>query len=255
MNQKQESIMAGIASMLVLFSALVSPMVSIILSVEAMLGFAVYKYFQGNKQPLPLTKLILGLFILLLPLIIGGGWFSYRIWTTNFQDNSELPLVIEKKSLAQELAECLPKSDMASRDKCQQLMATITDYDTCVAAGFPVMESYPQRCQTASGKTFTKEATPPDSAENLSYEGSFACLPHKETNGPVTMECAFGLLTDDGTYYALDLSAVTDEFTQMGGKSRIRVDGAMMPVETLSSDRWSKYNIKGIIRVITVTEL
>lgn len=34
---------------------------------------------------------------------------------------------------------------------------TITTYDECVAAGYPVMESYPPKCQTRDGKTFSQD--------------------------------------------------------------------------------------------------
>lgn len=33
----------------------------------------------------------------------------------------------------------------------------ISSYDECVAAGFPVMESYPPQCRTDSGETFTQD--------------------------------------------------------------------------------------------------
>lgn len=33
----------------------------------------------------------------------------------------------------------------------------ITNFDECVAAGNPVMESYPEQCRTEDGKTFTRE--------------------------------------------------------------------------------------------------
>ena len=32
--------------------------------------------------------------------------------------------------------------------------ATVTDFDSCVAAGYPVMESYPPQCTTPDGKHF-----------------------------------------------------------------------------------------------------
>ena len=30
----------------------------------------------------------------------------------------------------------------------------VTNYDECVAAGYPVMESYPMQCRTPDGRTF-----------------------------------------------------------------------------------------------------
>lgn len=34
---------------------------------------------------------------------------------------------------------------------------TISSYDQCVAAGYPVMESYPEQCNAGNGKTFTRD--------------------------------------------------------------------------------------------------
>jgi hypothetical protein len=62
-------------------------------------------------------------------------------------------------SLAGQLADCLPKSDTASRDKCLKLQEQITDFDSCAMAGFPIMESYPLQCMTADGRSFTQQGT------------------------------------------------------------------------------------------------
>lgn len=34
--------------------------------------------------------------------------------------------------------------------------ASITNYEECAAAGYPIMESYPERCATPDGRTFTR---------------------------------------------------------------------------------------------------
>src|SRR3989344_764356 len=34
--------------------------------------------------------------------------------------------------------------------------STVTNFESCAAAGYPVMESYPRQCRTASGKTFVE---------------------------------------------------------------------------------------------------
>ncbi len=59
--------------------------------------------------------------------------------------------------LAAELAKCLPRSDQGSRQICQQLMDKIQDFDTCVLAGFPIRETYPEQCVTADGRLFTNQ--------------------------------------------------------------------------------------------------
>lgn len=34
--------------------------------------------------------------------------------------------------------------------------AEVTDYESCVAAGFPIMESYPEKCADGEGNTYTR---------------------------------------------------------------------------------------------------
>lgn len=63
----------------------------------------------------------------------------------------------EQMSLADELKECLPKSDTASHEKCNKLLATIRNFDDCVNAGFSIMKSNPPQCTTPDGRNFTDE--------------------------------------------------------------------------------------------------
>ncbi len=59
--------------------------------------------------------------------------------------------------IASQLRDCLPKSDTASRERCQQLLSEINSFDECVAAGFSVMESNPPQCSTPDNRTFIQE--------------------------------------------------------------------------------------------------
>src|SRR3989344_5831665 len=42
-----------------------------------------------------------------------------------------------------------------NREEAQLL--SITNFDECVAAGYPIMESYPEQCATPDGRTFVNE--------------------------------------------------------------------------------------------------
>lgn len=78
--------------------------------------------------------------------------------------------------------------------------------------------------------------------------GTIICLPHKDTTGPQTMECAQGLRADDGFNYVLDLASLSEEERMsLQGDARIEVTGMLVPIEILSSDRWMKYDVKGVI--------
>jgi hypothetical protein len=71
----------------------------------------------------------------------------YSLWTIT--ENKE-------NSLAEELRDCLPKSNTVSHEKCTELLKQITDYDSCVDAGFSIMKSNPPQCATPDGRTFVE---------------------------------------------------------------------------------------------------
>lgn len=39
---------------------------------------------------------------------------------------------------------------------------SINNFEECVSAGYPIMESYPERCQTPDGRTFTRQVSETD---------------------------------------------------------------------------------------------
>lgn len=85
--------------------------------------------------------------------------------------------------------------------------------------------------------------------------GTFVCLPHRDTSGPQTQECAFGLKADNGNYYALDWSATPTSSSDLPMDRRFSVSGTLVPIEAISSDQWQKYNVKGIIKVTSHQEI
>ena len=123
----------------------------------------------------------------------------------------------------------------------QQPNKNITSFEECVAAGYSVQNSYPEKCSVPGKKTFTKEI-PHD--QSMEFEGVIVCLPHKNTDGPHTLECATGLKTDDGTYYSLATKeGDTSLATAAGSEKRVRMHGAFKE----SSD--TKYQSKSTITV------
>jgi hypothetical protein len=91
-------------------------------------------------------------------------------------------------------------------------------------------------------KLVNKEVPAPTKQE-ITLTGEFTCLPHKDTSGPQTMECAYGLKTADGKYYAIDTHK-----NFPSGKI-ITVTGTLVPVEALNTDTFNKYDIVGIVNV------
>lgn len=121
----------------------------------------------------------------------------------------------------------------------QQDNVSITSFDECVKAGNPVMESNPPRCRTADGVTFTGNIP-----QSVRVKGEVVCLPHKDTSGPVTLECAYGLKGINGKFYALldtdpeykNISSLpTGEVAVITGKFTEQLD--------------SEYDIVGVIEI------
>lgn len=84
--------------------------------------------------------------------------------------------------------------------------------------------------------------------------GMQTCLPHKDTDGPHTMECAIGMKTDAGEYYALDFAAISQIPPIIQDGDRFKANGMITPIEMLSTDQWQKYDIVGIFSVTDSVE-
>ncbi len=93
--------------------------------------------------------------------------------------------------------------------------------------------------------------------EKTTLKGVYTCLPHRESKGPQTTECALGIKTDNGVYYAMDTNLIQSKniLSSLTTGDRIQIDGPIVPVEQLNSDSWQKYDIHGIISVTGIHKL
>ena len=84
-------------------------------------------------------------------------------------------------------------------------------------------------------------------AGNISIEGTMVCLPHKNTDGPQTLECAYGLLDDSGRYFALrDTDPSYGNISGVPFNIKVRVEGNFNPEES------NVYKSIGIIQVTKI---
>lgn len=87
----------------------------------------------------------------------------------------------------------------------------------------------------------------------VTLAGRFTCLPHKDQSGPQTEECAFGLRTDGGEYYAVDAAQLSStERAQLENGQYITAEGTVVIKEALSSNQWAKYDMKGVFTVTRI---
>lgn len=111
--------------------------------------------------------------------------------------------------------------------------------------GIQFMHTDQQPTNTGSGLIVPQQVT---------LEGVYTCLPHRDTTGPQTMECALGMQATTNRFYALDLSSIpASQKMGLATGSGVRVQGLMTPVEMLNSDQWQKYYIVGIIKADTLS--
>jgi hypothetical protein len=86
--------------------------------------------------------------------------------------------------------------------------------------------------------------------------GTWECLPHKDTSGPQTTECALGIFSkEDNKHYALNLSLMSRAPVDYRTGTTLRVSGILVPIEQLSTEQWQKYDIAGIISATTIDEV
>jgi hypothetical protein len=96
-----------------------------------------------------------------------------------------------------------------------------------------------------SGKA-SEQIIPDALPKNVTMSGTYVCLPHSEQAGAQTEECAFGIKTDDGDYYAVNFGQSADQMKLFQSGAHVVAEGFVVAKEALSTDHWNKYNMKGI---------
>jgi hypothetical protein len=94
----------------------------------------------------------------------------------------------------------------------------------------------------------------PPPGEQQVFNGIYVCLPHLDTSGPQTLECALGLQTAGNINYALNTSALAPgTFTEFNTGEELEVMGKLTPrAQIAAGDRLLIYNIVGVIEVVAV---
>lgn len=121
------------------------------------------------------------------------------------------------------------------------------------AAIYPVSMNVEKKGDSYVITTFTKGAYS-ELPKRITVEGYWECLPHKDTTGPQTDECALGIAVDksDG-HYAIDTRLMSTYPVDFSTGTKVRVSGVMTPVEQLSAVQ--KYDIDGVISATTIEKI
>jgi hypothetical protein len=121
----------------------------------------------------------------------------------------------------------------------------VVDFDSCIEKGYPVLDSFPEQCETPDGKKFIKKVA----SKEITVTGVSVCLPHKDREGPQTLECALGIETAEGYYYQLsDIGSKFPELSQT--ETRFMISG-----KVTSPAPANIYDILGVIEVTQVSPL
>ncbi len=123
----------------------------------------------------------------------------------------------------------------------KKLLLLIAALIIALIAGFYAFNAYIYNEKQGDGNVVT--------SYRGTLTGEVVCLPHADTEGPQTMECAYGLRTESGEHYALDLSVLSQENPPLETGQHISANGLITPIEMLSTDHWKKYDIVGIFSV------
>lgn len=102
--------------------------------------------------------------------------------------------------------------------------------------------SNPNSSNAAGGTIPAQGSEPGDAGPKMTLTGTLTCLPHKG-DGPHTLECAYGLKSDDGKYYALqNLWEVAPGLTNTGVRVQIVGNVSTPPTN-------EQYDIVGVVAV------
>jgi len=125
-------------------------------------------------------------------------------------------------------------------------LQTVTNFEECAKAGYPVGESHPRQCWAPDGGYFVEEIT--------RFFGEITCLP-KIGQGAQTMECAIGLKGQDGRYYGLkNLFKLDPEYKFSVSGLQVEVSGALS-LEEIKGPDGNKYDVVGVIDVASIKEI
>ncbi len=93
-----------------------------------------------------------------------------------------------------------------------------------------------------------QSSVPHPPAGQITIQGVMVCLPHRNTSGPQTLECAFGLKDREGLYYGLrDSDPTYKNISGVPMNTPVEIKGVFTPQED------TKYQSIGTIEIESIT--
>jgi hypothetical protein len=92
--------------------------------------------------------------------------------------------------------------------------------------------------------------------QQATVTGRWECLPHRDSAGPQTLECTFGIALDQSdNHLAINTTLMSQALINYTNDTKVRISGVLMPANQLSSDVWKKYDIDGVINAVAIEKL
>ncbi len=85
--------------------------------------------------------------------------------------------------------------------------------------------------------------------EMVTLSGTYVCLP-AAAGGAVTADCAFGIRTDAGEYYAVNFGAGAGSMADFRDGDRITAKGTIILTKDLKPNSWAKFTSQGLFTVL-----
>jgi hypothetical protein len=82
----------------------------------------------------------------------------------------------------------------------------------------------------------------------ITVSGAYVCLP--TIDGSATADCAFGIKTDGGEYYAVNFGASAGSMADFASGAHIAAQGTLILREDLRPDSWKKFKMKGLFTIL-----
>jgi len=85
--------------------------------------------------------------------------------------------------------------------------------------------------------------------ERVQIGGTYVCLPFRFEYEQTNTDCAAGIYTDTGMYYAVDFGLLSEGMPQLVEGDQFSAEGIVTPVSALGTDYWNRYEVAGIFSI------
>lgn len=93
------------------------------------------------------------------------------------------------------------------------------------------------------------KTTPKTEVETVTLSGTYVCLP-LASGAPAGADCAFGIYTDEGEYYAINFGAKAGSMADFRDGERLTAKGTLIASEDLNPNSWTAFTSKGLFTVL-----